>query len=112
MIRGSISKTLLAILIAGGMAGAAMPAVAGSTGNGTAGFGLPQFKDLAMYRNESDAQRLCKGDTVVWGSSANIGIYYVKGAGPYYDRGSGPQRVGGYYACMNEAKKAGYKIGE
>ncbi|MGZ7109007.1 MAG: hypothetical protein ACXVHW_08575, partial [Methanobacterium sp.] len=27
-------------------------------------------------------QRLCKGDTVVWGSSANIGIYYVKGAGP------------------------------
>jgi hypothetical protein len=45
------------------------------------------------------------------GSSANIGIYYVKGAGPYYDRAAGPVRVGGYYACMADAKKAGHKIG-
>lgn len=106
MIRKSISKTLLAVSIVAGAAGAAVPARAGSTGNGTAGFGLPQYKDLSMYRYEADAQRLCKGDTVVWGSSAIIGIYYVKGDGPY----SNGQRVGGNYACMGEAKKAGYKI--
>lgn len=110
MIRWSISTALLVAAIVAATVGAAMPAVAGSAGNGTAGFGLPQYKDLQMYRYEADAQRLCKGDTVVWGSSANIGIYFVKDSGPYYDRGSGPQRVGGYYACMADAKKAGYKI--
>jgi len=110
MIRRSISRALLAVSIVAGTAGAAVSVLAGSTGNGTAGFGLPQYKDLAMYRNEADAQRLCKGDTVVWGSSQNIGIYFIKGHGPYYDRGSGPQRIGGFYACMNEAKNAGYKI--
>ena len=107
MIRGSISKALLAVSIVAGTAGAAIPAHAGSTGNGTAGFGLPQYKDLSMYTYEADAQRLCKGDTVVWGSSQNIGIYYIKGHGPYSSTG---QRVGGDYACMGEAKKAGYKI--
>ena len=110
MIRRNIAKALLAVSTMAVTAGATLPAQAGSTGNGTAGFGLPQYKDLAMYRFQADAQRLCKGDTVVWGSSANIGIYFVKGSGPYYDRGSGPQRVGGFYACMADAKKAGYKI--
>jgi hypothetical protein len=93
MTIGSISKTLLAVSI---VAGAALPARAGSTGNGAAGSGFPPY--------EADANRLCKGDTVVWGSSANKGIYYVKGAGP--------KRIGGFYACKADVKKAGYKIGE
>ena len=38
----------------------------------------------------------------MWGSSAHKGIYYVKGAGP--------QRIGGFYACKADVKKAGYKI--
>jgi len=54
------------------------------------------------YTYEADANRLCKGDTVVWGSSAHKGIYYVKGAGP--------QRIGWFYACTADVKKAGYKI--
>jgi len=98
MTRGSISKELLTVATAIGTAGVAVSALAGSTGNGTAGSGFPQ------YTYEADANRLCKGDTVVWGSSANKGIYYVKGAGP--------QRIGGFYACMADVKKAGYKIGE
>jgi hypothetical protein len=57
---------------------------------------------IAPYTYEADANRLCKGDTVVWGSSAHKGIYYVKGAGP--------QRIGGFYACEADVKKAGYKI--
>ena len=107
MIRGGIFRALLSASIVAGTAGAAIPAHAGSTGNGTAGFGLPQYKDLPMYRYEADANRLCKGDPVVWGSSQNIGIYFVKGSGPHSATG---QRAGGYYACMSEAKKAGYKI--
>ena len=58
--------------------------------------------DFPQYTYETDANRLCKGDTVVWGSSAHKGIYYVKGAGP--------QRIGGFYACKADVKKAGYKI--
>jgi hypothetical protein len=96
MIRGSISKTLLAAAIAAVAAGAALPAGAGSTGNGAAGTGFPQ------YTYEADATRLCKGDTVVWVSSQHKGIYYAKGAGP--------QRIGGFYACKADVKKAGYKI--
>lgn len=81
----------------------ALPAQAGSTGNGTAGSGFSQ------YTFEADAIRLCKGDTVVWGSAANKGIYFVKGAGPYSATG---KRVGGFYACEADVKKAGYKIGQ
>jgi len=112
MIRGSISRVAIAAATAIGMAGAAMPAQAGSAGNGTAGSGMAQFQNgmnLPLYRYEADAERLCKGDTVVWGSSANKGIYFVKGAGPYSSAG---QRIGGFYACMADAKKGGYKIGE
>jgi hypothetical protein len=98
MFRGSISTALFNVSIALGVAVIAMPAQAGSTGNGAAGGGFSQ------YTYETDANRLCKGDTVVWGSSANKGIYYVKGAGP--------QRIGGFYACMADVKKAGYKIGK
>ena len=63
-----------------------------------------QFKSLSLFCNEADAQKQCPVDTVVWGSSAHIGVYFVKGAGP--------QRIAGYYACMADAKKAGYQIGE
>jgi len=101
MTRGSISKALLAVSIVAATAGAAVSAQAGSTGSGMAGSGFPQ------YTYEADANRLCKGDTVVWGSSANKGIYYVKGAGPYTASG---QRIGGFYACMADVKKKGYKI--
>jgi len=101
MSQGSISKALLVASIAVVVAGAAMPSQAGSMGNGTAGGGFPQ------YTFEADANRLCKGDTVVWGSSANKGIYFVKGAGPYSPAG---KRIGGFYACMADVKKKGYKI--
>ena len=103
MIRLTISKVLLAAWMTAIVAAAAAPAMAGSTGNGTAGSGFSQ------YTFETDATRLCKGDTVVWGSSANKGIYFVKGAGPYSATG---KRAGGFYACMGDVKKAGYKIGE
>ena len=69
---------------------------AGSTGNGTAGSGFPQY----TYR--ADADKGCRGDTVVWGSSAHKGVYYVDGVGP--------QRIGGFYACMSAVKKAGYQV--
>ena len=98
MIRGRICKALFFASIAAEISAAAMPVQAGSTRPGPAGTGFPQ------YTYETDANRLCKGDTVVWGSSANKGIYYVKGAGP--------QRNAGFYACMADVKKAGYKIGE
>ena len=107
MATANFSKVLLAAWITAMTVSVAFPVLAGSTGNGTAGFGLPQYKDLPMYRDEADANRLCKGDTVVWGSSQNIGIYFVKDHGPYSPAG---KRVGGFYACMGEAKKAGYKI--
>lgn len=76
----------------------AAPAWAGSMGNGTAGSGFPQ------YRLHADAVKGCKGDTVVWGSAAHRGVYYVDGVGP--------QRIGGFYACKSDAKKAGYTIVE
>jgi hypothetical protein len=102
MIRGSISKALLAVSIVAGTAGATVSAQAGSSGgNLMAGSGFPQ------YTYEADAIRLCKGDTVVWGSGANKGIYFVKGAGPYLASG---QRYAGFYACMADVRKKGYKI--
>jgi hypothetical protein len=93
VVKERILKGLLGAATVAAMAGSAQ---AGSTGNGAAGGGFSQ------YTYEADAIRLCKGDTVVWGSSAHKGIYYVKGAGP--------QRIGGFYACMADVKKAGYKI--
>jgi hypothetical protein len=74
----------------------AVPSWAGHTVNGAAGSGFPQ------YTNRADADRGCAGDTVVWGSSENKGIYYVDGAGP--------KRIGGFYACMAAVKKAGYQV--
>jgi hypothetical protein len=83
----------------------ATPAVAGGTGNGSAGSGLANHgngADIPQYRNQADAEKLCKGDTVVWGSSAQRGVFFAAGAGPAH--------VGGFYACMTVAQKAGYQI--
>jgi hypothetical protein len=94
----SLSFAAIGTLIAG-------PAVAGGTGNGTAGSGQARHgdgADVPQYRYEADAQRLCKGDTVVWGSSNQPGVFYAAGAGP--------ERVGGFYACLAQARKAGYQI--
>ena len=101
MIRIRVSKALLAVSIVAATASGAVLALAGSNGNGTAGGGFPQ------ERFEADAIRLCKGDTVVWGSSANRGIYFLSGDGPYSATG---HRIGGFYACMADVKKKGYKI--
>ena len=101
MIRWDMAGARLAVWVMVAVAGAALPAVAGSTGNGAAGSGFPQ------YTYQADANWLCKGDTVVWGSSDHKGVYYVKGAGPYLPTG---KRYAGFYACMADVKKAGYKI--
>jgi hypothetical protein len=77
----------------------ATPALAGSHGNGSATIGLA---NIPQYRNQSDAERECKGDAVVWGSSNQRGVFFAAGAGP--------ARVGGFYACMAVARKAGYQI--
>jgi hypothetical protein len=102
MVRERICNFLFFASIVAVICVVARPVQAGSTGNGTAGSGFSQ------YTYETDANRLCKGDTVLWGSSANKGIYFVKGAGPYTATG---KRIGGFYACMADVKKAGYKIG-
>jgi hypothetical protein len=91
MTRRPVSRALLSISIAVGVAGAAVSAQAGAAGSG-----------FSQYTYEADAIRLCQGDTVVWGSSAHKGIYYVKG--------NGPQRIGGSYACMADVMLAGYTL--
>ena len=96
MVRGNVSKALLSAAIVAAVVVAAMPVRAGSTGNGTAGGGFPQ------YRYEADAKKNCRNDKVVWGSSAHRGIFYAEG--------TGPQRIGGFYACMADAKKAHMQI--
>src|ERR1700687_2162803 len=96
MIRGNVSKTLLSVAIVAGVAVAAMPVQAGSTGNGSAGSGFPQ------YRYEADAKKNCRNDKVVGGSSAYRGVFFLEG--------TGPQRNGGFYACMADAKKAHMQI--
>ena len=85
----------MAVVVSTSLMFAAAPGWAGSTGSG-GGYGFPQY----TYR--ADADKGCRGDTVVWGSSAHKGVYYVDGVGP--------QRVGGFYACMSAVKKAGYKV--
>lgn len=89
-------KRLSHLCIAAAFAVAAPPVQAGSHGNGAAAGGFPQ------YRNLADAQKSCAPDTVVWGSSEHPGVFYVDGVGP--------QRIGGFYACMAVARKAGMQI--
>jgi hypothetical protein len=96
MTRRPVSGALLSVSVAVGVAGAAVSALAGPAGNGAAGTGFSQY----VY--EADAIRLCHGDTIVWGSSAHKGLYYVKG--------EGPERIGGLYACMADVMMAGYTL--
>ena len=96
MIRKNFSTALFSVTIVSAVAVAAMPAQAGTLGNGAAGSGFPQ------YRSEADAQKQCGNDKVVWGSSAQKGVFYMPGAGP--------KRIGGFYACAAVATKAGMKI--
>jgi len=83
----------------------AAPALAGGTGNGSAGSGQARHgngADIPQFTYQADAERLCKGDTVVWGSSNQPGVFFAVG--------NAPPRRGGFYACMAVARKAGYTI--
>ena len=50
-----VIATIVVVLV--GIAVTTMSAQAGSTGNGTAGNGLPQFKSLSLSTYEADAQK-------------------------------------------------------
>jgi len=104
MNRSGTSTLLVSLFFASGLLVAA-PALAGGTGNGTAGSGQAGHgngADIPQFTYQADAERLCKGDTVVWGSSNQPGVFFTVG--------NAPQRSGGFYACMAVARKAGYKI--
>ena len=81
-------------------ASVATPALAGSHGNGSVTLWLT---NIPQYRYQTDAEKQCKGDAVVWGSSERRGVFFAAGAGP-------APRIGGFYACMAVARKAGYQI--
>lgn len=97
----------ISILLAAALAVSAtvVPCEAGSTGNGTAGSGLARFNNgmgLQQFRYETDAQKHCPNDAIVWGSSGYPGKFFTMDARP--------QRSGGLFACMGEARGAGYEI--
>jgi hypothetical protein len=103
MIRSGTFKHLLSVAAATALITG--PAFAGGTGNGSAGSGQARHgngADIPQFRYQADAERLCKGDTVVWGSSNQPGVFFTAHAGP--------TRVGGFYACMAVARQAGYQI--
>lgn len=105
MERKFLRTPILRVAVALVMSATVLPCQAGSTGNGTAGSGQARFNNgmgLQQFRYETDAQKHCANDSIVWGSSANPGKFFTKGAGP--------QRVGGFFACMAEARNAGYAI--
>ncbi len=82
---------------------------AGTAGNGSATSGMPGVS-LQQFRYRSDAKKHCPSDTVVWGSSANRGIFYTNGAGPYSLSAGKRVRIAGFYACTADVKKARLKI--
>lgn len=104
MNRSSTSKLRFSLFCAAA-AFVAASATAGSHGNGSAGSGQPRHgngADIPQFKIETDAKQLCKGDTVVWGSSNQPNTFFVEGAGP--------PRVGGFYTCISLARQAGYRI--
>jgi hypothetical protein len=64
----------------------------------TCAFAIP----LTPFRSEPQAQRHCRGDTVVW-LDFRKGIYYVKRQ-RYYARGAS-----GSFVCRDEARGGGYR---
>ena len=76
-----------------------LPCEAGGTGNGTSGSGQARFNSgmgLQQFRYETDAQKHCPNDTIVWGSSGYPGKFFT--------RDTRPQRGGGLFACLAEAR--------
>ena len=59
-------------------------------------------QSLTPFRNESQAQRHCPGDTIVW-LDFRSGRYYVKGQRRYASGATGS------FVCQNEARDAGYR---
>ena len=57
---------------------------------------------LTPFRSESQAQRYCPGDAVVWLDFAK-GIYYAKSQ-KLYGRG-----FNGSFVCRHEARSSGYR---
>lgn len=57
---------------------------------------------LTVFRYESQAQRHCPGDTIVW-LDFGRGRYYLKGQ-PRYASG-----YTGSFVCRNEARDSGYR---
>ena len=59
-------------------------------------------QSLTPFRNESQAQRHCPGDTIVW-LDFGRGRYYLKGQKRYVAGFTGS------FACRNEARDSGYR---
>jgi hypothetical protein len=57
---------------------------------------------LTPFRNESQAQRHCPGDAVVW-LDLERGVYYLKGQRRY------AQGVTGSFVCRGEASSSGHR---
>src|SRR6476659_2249605 len=72
--------------------------VASVATGGTGAAALP----LSPFRYESQAQRHCPGDTVVW-LDFRKGIYYSRGQ-RNYARG-----LSGSFVCRDEARRGGYR---
>jgi len=64
--------------------------------------GAASGQSLTPFRSQSQAQRYCPGDVVVWLDFAK-GIYYANGQ-KLYGRG-----FNGSFACRGEARSSGYR---
>ena len=59
-------------------------------------------QSLTPFRNESQAQRHCPGDTIVW-LDFRSGRYYLKGQRRYASGTTGS------FVCKDEARDGGYR---
>ena len=59
-------------------------------------------QSLTPFRNESQAQRHCPGDTIVW-LDLRSGRYYLKGQRRYASGTTGS------FVCKDEARDGGYR---
>ena len=64
--------------------------------------GAAHGQSLTPFQNESQAQRYCPGDVVVWLDFAK-GIYYARSQ-KLYGRG-----FNGSFVCRGEARSSGYR---